>query len=105
MASRIKKNDQVIVISGKYKNQKGVVFEVFPKKDKLVIKDLFLDVKHVKSKGRTGDGQIKKKERRVPSCVVMPFCSHCKLPCRVNMKKEYDQEAKTRVCNRCKKIL
>ena len=49
MVARIKKNDTVIVLSGKDKDKKGTVIEVLPKKGKVLVKDIALVTRHVKA--------------------------------------------------------
>ena len=43
---KIKKNDKIIVIAGKDKGKSGVVSDVFPKKDMVLISGLNLKKKH-----------------------------------------------------------
>ena len=46
MASRIKKNDTVIVITGKDKGKTGKVVSVFPKENKVVVSGINVAKKH-----------------------------------------------------------
>ncbi len=45
---KIKKGDKVIVITGKDKGKSGEVIKVFPVKNKVLVKDVNLVVKHFK---------------------------------------------------------
>ncbi|HJD61065.1 MAG TPA: 50S ribosomal protein L24 [Rickettsia endosymbiont of Columbicola hoogstraali] len=45
---KVKKGDEVIVITGKYKGKKGKILKVFPKKNKIVVSGINLVKKHTK---------------------------------------------------------
>lgn len=45
---KVKKGDEVIVITGKYKGKKGKILKVFPEKNKIVISGINLVKKHTK---------------------------------------------------------
>jgi len=54
----IKVNDNVTVISGSYKGEKGQVLKINKKTGKIIVKNLNLRFKHLKSKTRKGQGKI-----------------------------------------------
>lgn len=101
---RIRKNDTVLVISGKDKSKKGTVLDIWAKKDKILIKDVALIFKHAKARRSEETSGIKKLESYVNMSNVMPVCSSCKKPCRINFKK-LDSGEKVRICNRCKEVM
>lgn len=45
---KVKKGDEVIVITGKYKGKKGKILKVFPEKNKIVVSGINLVKKHTK---------------------------------------------------------
>lgn len=45
---KVKKGDEVIVITGKYKGKKGKILKVFPEKNKVVVSGINLVKKHTK---------------------------------------------------------
>lgn len=103
MIARVKKNDIVQVISGKNKGKEGAVIAILPKKGKVVVKGVAVATHHIKPR-RTGDsGGIRKEESFIDMSHVMPVCSSCKKPSRVNVKC-LDTGKSVRVCNRCKEI-
>ncbi|MCA9356496.1 MAG: 50S ribosomal protein L24 [Candidatus Paceibacterota bacterium] len=57
MASKIKKGDNVIVISGADKGKKGKVEKIFPLLDRVLVSGVNMKKKHEKKGGNTG-GQI-----------------------------------------------
>jgi large subunit ribosomal protein L24 len=100
---RIRKNDTVVVISGKDRNKRGTVLEVIPQKNKVKVKGLNIAIHHIKAKRQGETSAIKKQENYIALSKVMPFCSKCDKACRVNfLVADAD---KTRVCNRCKQAL
>lgn len=103
MVARIKKNDTVKVISGKDKGKTGSVIEVLPKKKKILVKGIAIVTKHAKPRGQGDTGGIKKKESYIGLSSVMPVCSACKKPTRVNTKQLSEGEH-VRVCNRCQEV-
>ncbi len=55
---KIKKNDKVLIISGKDRGRKGKVIEVFPKKNKIVVEGMNMMKKHIRPKKSGEKGQI-----------------------------------------------
>ena len=98
----VKKNDTVVVITGRDKGKKGVVIDILPKKGKVMIQGVNLVVRHAKARKQGDVSGIKKEESFLDLSNVMPVCTSCKLPSRINSKIEGDRRA--RVCNRCKEI-
>ena len=47
---KIKKDDQVLIISGKDRGRKGKVIEALPKKGKIVVENINLRKKHSRAK-------------------------------------------------------
>ena len=103
MIARIKKNDIVHVLTGKNKGKQGAVIAILPKKGKVMVKGVAVATQHVKPRRAGEPGGIRKEERFVDISCVMPICSSCKKPARVNAKK-LDTGMTARVCNRCKEI-
>lgn len=101
MLSRVKKNDSVIVISGKDKGKQGSVITVDPKNDKVLVKDVAIITRHVKARKSGEKSRITKEESFIALCKVMPVCPACKKACRVHTKV-LDGGKKTRACHRCK---
>ena len=103
MVARVRKNDTVVVLHGKDKGRQGTVVEILPKKNKVIVKGCAIVTRHVKA-GKQGEtGGIKKQESYLNICQVMPICSSCSKPCRVNSQVS-EEGTRVRVCNRCKKV-
>lgn len=103
MIARIKKNDTVHVVAGKYRGKEGSVIAILPKKGKVIIKGIAIATHHVKPRRVGEPGGIRKEESFIDISQVMPVCSACKKPSRVNVKK-LDTGKSARMCNRCKEI-
>jgi len=58
MAARIRKGDQVLVISGTSKGRRGEVLRVIPKDDRAVVQGVNMMTKHTKPKGMGQPGGI-----------------------------------------------
>ena len=98
----VKKNDTVVVITGRDQGKTGVVIDILPKKGKVMIQDVALVVRHTKARKQGDVAGIKKQEGYIDISNVMPVCTSCKTPSRLNNKVDGDKKA--RMCNRCKEI-
>lgn len=101
---RVKKNDKVLVISGKDKGKTSDVIAISPKKDKILVKDVAVSTKHVKARRQGEVAGIKKEEGYICISKVMPICPSCKNPCRVGTVALKDGK-RARVCAKCKEIM
>lgn len=55
---KIKKDDSVIVITGKDKGKKGKVVKAMPKENKIVVEGINLRKKHQKARKQGSKGQV-----------------------------------------------
>ena len=99
MVARVKKNDTVMVISGKDKGKKGIVLEIVPEKNLIKVKDVAVVTKHVKARRQGEASGIKKEETFISLSKVMPMCDG--VPTRVNSKVLEDGK-KVRISNKNK---
>ncbi|MBR6593692.1 MAG: 50S ribosomal protein L24 [Clostridia bacterium] len=100
----IKKDDRVIVISGKYANMKepsiGKVIAVSPKEGKVIVEGVHMVSKHVKPRRQGEAGGIIKTEGAIYACKVMLYCDKCKAGRRVRHQINENGE-RVRVCVKC----
>lgn len=96
----VKKNDTVMVISGKDKGKTGEVLAVMPKTGKIVVKGVHVVTKHQKPSSKNMQGGIIQKEAAINSSKVMLYCSKCKSVTRISYKIE-ENGTKNRVCKKC----
>lgn len=81
---RIKKNDTVMVITGKDKGKRGAVIAILPKKGKVKVKGVAIVTRHVKARRRGETATIKREESFIALAKVMPVCPKAGKPTRVN---------------------
>lgn len=98
----VRKNDTVMVITGKDKGKKGTVLEINPQEDKVLVKGVAIVTRHAKARKQGDVSAIKKTESFIDLSNVMPICSACKKPCRINTKVV--DSKRIRVCNNCKEV-
>ena len=95
----IRKDDTVIVLSGKDKGKKGKVLSVNPKDGKLVAEGINVASRHRKPRKQGEEGGILKIETPIYACKVQVVCPKCNKATRVAHKIEGDK--KVRVCKKC----
>ena len=100
----IKKNDTVIVLSGKDKGKQGKVLEAMPADRKVIVEGINMVSRHTKPRKQGDQGGIVKRETPIRVCKVALMCGNkdCKnhgKATRVGHKIEGDK--KIRVCCKC----
>ncbi len=71
MAARIRKGDQVVVITGADKGRRGEVLRVLPKEDRAVVQGVNMVKRHTKPTGMGAPGGIIEKEATIHLSNVM----------------------------------
>ena len=100
----IKKNDTVIVLSGKDKGKKGKVLVAMPADNKVVVENVNVATCHTKPRRQGETGGIVKRETPIRACKVALVCNNSK--CEKHDKatrvghKIVDGK-KVRVCVKC----
>ena len=95
----IKKDDTVVVISGKDKGKKGKVLSVGATKRTVLVEGVNLVTKHTKARRAGETGGIVDAEGAIYASKVMPVCPKCGKATRVGHKIEGDK--KVRICKHC----
>ena len=95
----IKKNDTVIVLSGKDKGVKGKVLVAMPADNKVIVENVNVATCHTKPRRQGETGGIVKKETPIRTCKVALYCEKCGKGVRVGHK--IDGDKKIRVCCKC----
>ncbi|MFZ5982201.1 MAG: 50S ribosomal protein L24 [Patescibacteria group bacterium] len=96
---KIKKGDQVKMLSGKDKGKTGKIQGVFLTEGKVAVENLNLMKKHNRPKREGEKGQRVEIPRKVDISSVMLICPKCAKPTRVGSKAI--KEGKARVCKKC----
>ena len=95
----IKKNDKVVVLSGKDKGKEGKVLTAMPAEKKVVVEGVNVATSHVKPRKQGEEGGIVRREIPMYVSKVMLMCPKCGKPTRVASKVEDGK--KVRVCKKC----
>lgn len=98
--SRIKKNDLVMVVTGRERGKTGKVMRVIADEARVIVERLNVMKRHSKPRGPQSPGGIVEKEAGIPISNVMFFCERCNAPVRIGVKAAADG-ARIRVCRRC----
>lgn len=99
----VKRNDTVLVISGKDRGKTGVVRSVITKKDRVVVDGINMMKKHQRATQNAAGvvpGGIIVRESPIHSSNVMLVCKECQKPARTSTRLRQDG-VKVRVCKKC----
>ena len=96
----VKRDDTVVILSGKDKGKKGKVLQTSPKEQKLIVEGINMVTKHVKPRRAGESGGIVKAEGAFYASKAMLVCPSCGKATRVAHKLLADGN-KTRVCKKC----
>ena len=96
----IRKDDTVVVLSGKDKGKKGKVLQTSPKEEKVIVEGINMVTKHVKPRRQGETGGIVKREGAIRACKVMAVCPKCHKKTRP-AHKFLEDGSKVRVCKHC----
>ena len=96
----IKKDDMVIVISGKDKGVKGKVVKAMPKDSKVIVEKVNVRKKHQKPTREMQQAGIMDKECPIDASNVLIYCDKCKQGVRTGAKVLEDG-SKVRYCKKC----
>ena len=95
----IKRDDTVIVLSGKDKGKKGKVLSTDPKAGKVIVEGINVAMRHTKPRKQGEEGGIIKKETPIYACKVMRVCPKCGKATREAYKAADGK--KVRICKKC----
>ena len=104
---KIKKGDNILIISGKDKGKTAKVLKSFPKERKILVDGVNLKKKHVKPKKQGEKGQVIKIPSPIDASDVKFICPKCSKATRLGYKIINDlpdlsgQTKKLRVCKKC----
>ena len=95
---KIKKGDNVVVITGKDAGKTGKVLEVLPKAGRVIVENVNIVSRHTKPRSAQDKGGIIKKPAPIEASNVMVLCD-CGKATRVAYKLVDGK--KVRVCKKC----
>ncbi len=101
MSLRVKKDDRVLVLSGKDKGVTGRVLYVIPFTRKAIVENVNFIIQHKRTQDpQKPSGRIQR-ESPIHLSKLMLICSKCNRPTRVGTKILPDG-TKVRICKKCK---
>ena len=96
---KIKKNDTVVILSGKDRGKQGKVLGTVPADGKVVVEGINMVTCHVKPRKQGETGGIVQREAAMYASKVQVVCPKCNKGTRIAHKIENGK--KTRVCKHC----
>jgi len=103
LMQKVKRNDTVMVITGKDRGKTGLVRQVMPRDNRLIVEGLNMIKKHqrpTQTAGVPAPGGIVSREAPLHASNVMVVCKECGKAARTGLRVRQDG-VKVRVCKRC----
>jgi len=106
---KVRKEDQVIVVSGDDRGKRGRVLKVFPEKHKVIVEGINFIKRHTRPSQKQPKGGIVIKEAAIHVSNVMVICPKCNAITKVGIKKITDESKgktlRVRYCKKCDEML
>ncbi|KKS65506.1 MAG: 50S ribosomal protein L24 [Parcubacteria group bacterium GW2011_GWB1_42_6] len=96
---KIKKNDHVLITSGKDRGKRGKVIDVFPENERVVVENANLAKKHRRPRRQGEKGQLVEIPKSLHISNVKLICPKCAQASRIGLKSI--ESGKTRFCKKC----
>jgi large subunit ribosomal protein L24 len=105
LATPIRKNDSVVVTTGKDRGKRGRVLRVVPDKNRLIVEGVNIIKRHTKANPQRGvKGGLVEREAPLHASNVQLVCPECGKPTRLG-KKILGDGRKVRVCRKCEGVV
>src|SRR5438876_10695462 len=105
LATPIRKNDNVLVITGKDRGKRGRVLKVLPVKNRLIVEGVNMIKRHTKpNPGKNIKGGIVEREASVHASNVQIVCPECGVQTRIGHKIPRDGR-KVGICRKCEGVV
>ena len=96
----IRRNDTVLITTGKDRGKRGTVIKVLPKEGRLVVEGINMAKRHAKPTAKLPQGGIVEFAASLSASNAAIICNSCGKPTRIAMKITAD--GKVRICKLCK---
>ena len=104
-AFKIKKGDNVVVITGKDRDKRGRVLKVVPATNRLIVEGVNIIKRHTKpNPQRSIKGGLVEREAPLHASNVQLVCPECSKPTRIGRKILGDGR-KVRICRKCEGVV
>jgi len=105
LESPLKKNDNVIVLSGRDKGKRGRVLRVIPEKTRVIVEGVNFVKRHTRANPQKNvKGGIIEREASVHASNVQSVCPECGKATRAGHKR-LDDGTRVRVCRKCEGVV
>lgn len=105
LATPIRKNDNVLVITGKNRGARGRVLKIDPAKNRLVVEGVNIIKRHTKPNPQKNvKGGVVEREASIHASNVQLVCPECGKQTRVGRKVLGDGR-KVRICRKCEGVV
>ncbi len=106
---KIKRDDKILVISGKDRGKTGKLLRVLPKNDRVVVENINLMKRAVRPSNKNKQGGIVEFPASIPVSNVQLVCSHCnkatRIGYRINKDAKGSKKYKERICKKCQGVI
>lgn len=100
---KLKKNDEVEIVSGKDKGKRGKVEKLFPKEDTVIVGGMNQYKRHIKGKMQGQKSEIVTITKPLHSASVIIVCPKCHKKTRVGYMTKNGK--KIRICKKCEQAV
>ena len=101
---KIRKNDTVLVITGKNKGKKGKVRFAYPKEQRILVEGINFIKRHTRAREQVRQAGIIEREAPIRVSNVMLLCARCNHPARVGYRLLEDGK-RVRTCRSCGEVI
>jgi large subunit ribosomal protein L24 len=101
----IRRNDNVVILTGKDAGKRGRVLKILPEKNRLIVEGMNLIKRHTKpNPGKNIKGGVVQREASLHASNVQLVCPECGAQARIGHQVLADGR-KVRVCRKCKGVV
>jgi len=101
---KIRKNDTVLVMTGKDRGKKGKVRFAYPKDERVLVEGINFIKRHTRARRQVRQAGIIEREAPIHVSNVMLLCNKCSHPTRVGLRFLQDGR-KVRICRHCGEVI
>lgn len=102
--AKIRRNDTVLVTTGKDRGKRGKVARVLPRESRVLIEGVNIVKRHLKARPPAIQAGIVLEERPIQIANVALICPHCEKPTRVG-HRFLEDGTKVRQCKQCDQVV
>jgi large subunit ribosomal protein L24 len=105
LASPVRKNDNVLVMTGRDRGKRGRVLRVLPAKGRVIVEGVNFIKRHTKANPQKNvKGGIVEREASLNASNVQIVCPECGSPTRIGSRR-LDDGRRVRFCRKCKGVV